>query len=70
LVKLLGFSEWSLRVFPLACGVLSVVLFRSAARLVVRGVPLVLSVAIFAVANHPIRHADDVKLCDACHREP
>ncbi len=60
-VKLLGFSEWSLRAFPLACGVLSVLLFRSMAGRVVRGVPLLLAVAIFAVAYHPIRHAADVK---------
>jgi hypothetical protein len=61
LVRLGGFSEWSLRLFPLACGVLSVVLFRHMASRVVRGVPLLLAVAIFAVAYHPIRHAADVK---------
>ena len=31
LVKLLGFSEWSLRLFPLVCAVASVVLFRHVA---------------------------------------
>jgi hypothetical protein len=61
LVKLLGFSEWSLRLFPLVCGVLSVGLFRYMAGRVVRGVPLLLAVAIFAVSYHPIRHAADVK---------
>jgi hypothetical protein len=61
LVKLLGFSEWSLRLFPLACAVVSVVLFRHVAKCVVRGVPLLLAVAIFAVSYHPIRHAADVK---------
>jgi hypothetical protein len=60
-VKLLGFSEWSLRLFPLVCGVVSVVLFRRMAASVVRGAPLLLAVAIFAVAYHPIRHAADVK---------
>ena len=60
-VKLLGFSEWSLRLFPLVCGIVSVVLFRYAASRVVRGVPLLLAVAIFAMAYHPIRHAADVK---------
>ena len=39
-VKLLGFSEWSLRLFPLACSVASVPLFRYAAGRVVRGVSL------------------------------
>jgi hypothetical protein len=60
-VKLLGFSEWSLRLFPLVCGILSVLLFRRMAASVVRGTPLLLAVAIFAVAYHPIRHAADVK---------
>ena len=36
-------------------------LFRHAAGRVVRGVPLLLAVAIFAVSFHPIRHAADVK---------
>jgi hypothetical protein len=60
-VTLLGFSEWSLRLFPLVCSVLSVGLFRFAAGRVVRGVPLLLALAIFAVSFHPIRHAADVK---------
>ncbi len=60
-VKLLGFSEWSLRLFPLGCAVASVVLFRHVASRVVSGVPLLLAVAIFAVSYHPIRHAADVK---------
>jgi hypothetical protein len=60
-VKLLGFSEWSLRLFPLVCAVVSVGLFRHVASRVVRGIPLLLAVAIFAVSFHPIRHAADVK---------
>ena len=38
-VKLAGFSEWSLRLFPLACAGASVVVFRHVASRVVRGVP-------------------------------
>ena len=57
----LGFSEWSLRLFPLACGVASVFLFRHVSAYVVRGLPLLLAVAIFAVSFHPIRHAAEVK---------
>jgi hypothetical protein len=60
-VKLMGFSEWSLRLFPLGCAVASVVLFRHAAGRVVGGVALLMAVAIFAVSYHPIRHAADVK---------
>ena len=60
-VKLAGFSEWSLRLFPLACAGASVVVFRHVASRVVRGVPLLLAVGIFAVSFHPIRHAADVK---------
>jgi hypothetical protein len=60
-VKLLGFSEWTLRLFPLACGVASVFLFRQLAGLLLRGVPLLAAVAIFAVSFHPVRHAADLK---------
>jgi hypothetical protein len=60
-VSHLGFSEWTLRLFPLVCGVASVWLFRRVAALAVRGLPLVLAVAIFAVSFHPIRHAAEVK---------
>jgi hypothetical protein len=57
----LGFSEWTLRLFPLACAVASVALFHHVARCVIRGFPLLLAVAIFAVSFHPIRHAAEVK---------
>jgi hypothetical protein len=60
-VKLLGFSEWSLRLFPLICSIASLVLFRHVASRIVRGVPLLLAVAILAVSFHPILHAADVK---------
>lgn len=60
-VKWLGFSEWSLRLFPALCAAASVVLFRHAAGLVLRGLPRLLAVATFAVAYYPIRHAAEVK---------
>jgi 4-amino-4-deoxy-L-arabinose transferase-like glycosyltransferase len=60
-VKLLGFSEWSLRLFPLVCAIASVVVFRHVAGRVMRGLPLLLAVAIFATSFHPILHAADVK---------
>ncbi len=60
-VRVLGFGEWSLRLFPMACAVASVVGFRAMAARVVSGRALLASVAIFAVSVHPIRHAADLK---------
>ncbi len=60
-VKLLGFSEMSLRLFPMLCGVASVPLFRHAAGRVLKGLPLLLAVAIFAVAGWPLRYVAEVK---------
>ncbi len=59
--RLLGFSEWTLRLFPLGCAVASVPLFAFAAGRVLTGVPRLAAVAVFAVSYHPIRHAADVK---------
>jgi hypothetical protein len=60
-VRLLGFSELSLRLFPALCGIAGVCLFRHVASQLLRGVPFVLAVAIFAVAYYPIRHSAEVK---------
>ncbi len=60
-VKLFGFSELSLRLFPLICGVGSIFLFRHVACRVLKGPPLLMAVAIFAVSIHPIRHSAEVK---------
>lgn len=60
-VRLLGFSEWSLRIFPLLCSLASVLLFRFAAARILRGSALLLAVAVFSVSIHPIRHSADVK---------
>jgi len=59
--RLLGFSEWSLRLFPLGCAVAGVFLFRAMARQVVRGRAELIAVAVLAVSVHPIRHAADLK---------
>lgn len=66
-VRLLGFSELSLRLFPLVCGVASVLLFRRVAGRLLQGLPLVLAVAIISVAYYPIRYSAEVKsyACDA-----
>ncbi len=60
-VKLFGFTELSLRFWPLICGIASVLLFRHVAGRVLAGRALLLAVAIFAVSIHPIRHSADAK---------
>ena len=60
-VKLLGFSELSLRLFPAICGIASVPLFRHVAGRVLKGVPLLLAVAVFAVSGWPLRYVAEVK---------
>jgi len=60
-VKLFGFSEMSLRLFPLICGVSSVFLFRHVAGRVLKGPALLMAMAIFAVSLHPIRHSAEAK---------
>ncbi len=62
-IDLLGFSEWSLRIFPLLCGLGSMLLFWQVARRVHAGdaVAVLLAVGIFAVSVHPIRHAAEAK---------
>ncbi len=60
-VRLLGFSEMSLRLFPALCGIASVFLFRRVAGWLLHGVPLLFAVAIFAVAYYPVRYSAEVK---------
>lgn len=60
-VRLLGFSEWSLRLFAAICGLASVFVFRHLASRILRGVPLVLAVAVSATAFYPIRHSAEIK---------
>lgn len=60
-VRLLGFSEMSLRLFPLLCGLGGLLLFRDMAARLTRGVGEVLAVAVFAVAYPAIRYAAEAK---------
>lgn len=60
-VKIFGFSEMSLRLFPLICGVSSVFLCRHVAGRILKGPALLMAVAIFAVSIHPIRHSAEAK---------
>jgi 4-amino-4-deoxy-L-arabinose transferase-like glycosyltransferase len=60
-VKLLGFSEYTLRLFPLACGVGGLLLFADLARRLLKGLPLVLAVGCFAGTYALIRYSCDAK---------
>jgi hypothetical protein len=61
IVDVFGFSERSLRLFPLVCALASLLVFVRLARLSLNGVPRLLAIALFAVSIHPIRHASDAK---------
>lgn len=60
-VKLFGFSEWSLRLFPLCCGIASLFLFRHLASRILTGSAYVLAVACLSVAKAPIFLSTDAK---------
>lgn len=60
-VKLFGFSEYALRLFPLVLGLASLGLFRHLAGRLLRGSALLLAVAIFAVAYPCIRYSAEAK---------
>ena len=60
-VNLFGFSELTLRLFPMTCGILGVLLFRHLALRLMSGVPALLAVAVFAVSWWPIRYCGEVK---------
>lgn len=60
-VKLFGFSEWGLRVFPFACGVASLLLFRRLAVRLLEGSARTLAVAMFCASYSGIRYAAEAK---------
>jgi len=60
-VKVFGFTEWSLRLLPYLAGVGSVFVFHHVAARLLRGVALLTAMAVFGVAYYPIRHAVEVK---------
>lgn len=61
LVKLLGFTEYSLRLFALLCGLGSLLLLVHLAGRLLTGTALVLAVAIFSVSYPAIRYAAEAK---------
>jgi len=61
IVKLLGFSEYVLRLIPFLCGMGSLLLFRHMAGRLLQGTSLVLAVGLFAVAYPMTRYAAEAK---------
>ncbi len=60
-VKLFGFNEWSLRLWPFLCSIGSLLLFRHLAARLLSGLPLVLAVAAFALNYSGVRYAAEAK---------
>jgi hypothetical protein len=60
-INQLGFTEYSLRLIPALCAILSIYVFYRAAKLMLPGLPLLFSTAVFAVAYYPIRHGAEIK---------
>ncbi len=60
-IKLLGFNEWAVRLFPLICSIASMFVFHRMARLLLRGTALVLAVGMFAVSYSGIRYGAEMK---------
>lgn len=61
IIKVLGFSEYTVRLFPFACSLVSLALFRHLARLLFKGTAVVMAVAIFAVSYPCTRYAAEFK---------
>jgi hypothetical protein len=61
ITRWLGFSEFSLRLFPLICSVGSLLLFRRVAGRLLHGTALVFAVGFFAVGYPLIRYACEAK---------
>jgi Dolichyl-phosphate-mannose-protein mannosyltransferase len=57
----LGFSEWTLRLFPTACAIASLFVFRHLAGRLMKGMPVLMGVAIVAVSLNPVRHGGEAK---------
>ncbi|HXT58903.1 MAG TPA: glycosyltransferase family 39 protein [Pirellulales bacterium] len=60
-IKLFGFSEWSLRLFPFLCSIGGLLLFRRLAARLLHGIPLLLAVAVFSLNYSGIRYAAEAK---------
>jgi hypothetical protein len=60
-IKLLGFTEYTLRLVPFVCSMASLLMFRHVAGRLLRGSALVLAVGIFAIGYPMIRYAAEAK---------
>ena len=60
-IKIFGFSEYSLRLYTLLCGIGSLLLFWRLAGRVLRGTAFLLAVGTFAVAYPLVRHSAEAK---------
>lgn len=60
-VKLFSFNEFSLRLFPLVCGLGSLFVFRHLARRLLSGLTCLLAVGLFSVSYPGIRYAVETK---------
>jgi 4-amino-4-deoxy-L-arabinose transferase-like glycosyltransferase len=60
-IRLLGFSTWTLRLVPILCALASVLLFRRVAGKVLSGSALLFAVAIYSVSWWPLGFASEVK---------
>ena len=60
-VKIFGFSEYSLRLIPFICSIISLFLFRRVAQRLLSGPALLFAVAVFAVSYPQIRYAAEAK---------
>ncbi len=61
IARLLGYSEMTLRLFPTACAVASLFVVRHLASRLMKGLPVLIVVAIVAVSTNPIRHGNEAK---------
>ncbi len=60
-VKLLGFSEYTLRLYAFVTGLAELFLFRHLAGRLIKGTPLLVAIAVFAVAYPGIRYSAEAK---------
>ena len=61
IIEVLGDDELALRLFPLACGILSLFLFAAVARRVLEPIGAACALVLFATAEFPVYYSSEVK---------